>query len=235
MTPAPQDQSSPPGQPPPRGAGTLVIGILGGIASGKSAAGGFLAGPDGLLLSADSIAHGILATPEVTALVRERFGPGALDAEGKPDREALAELVFDPREGPEHRRALEGWIHPRVCETIWARLRAARAAGVPRVVLDVPLLLENDHKHGWVDACDHLVFVDAPPGERQRRALDRGWDRDELGRREAAQLPLAEKRARADFVLPNHGDLPALGEHVQQLLSTITNNTGPGPRDTEDR
>ncbi|MFT5289214.1 MAG: dephospho-CoA kinase [Planctomycetota bacterium] len=235
MTSAPKNHSSSPDEAPSGGSGTLVIGILGGIASGKSAAGTLLAGPDGLLLSADSIAHGILVTPEVTALVLERFGPGALDANGKPDRTALAKRVFDPHEGPEHRRALEGWIHPRVCETIWSRLRAARAAGVPRVVLDVPLLLENDHKHGWVDACDHLVFVDAPQGERQRRTLDRGWDRDELGRREAAQLPLAEKRARADFVLPNHGDLPALGEHVQQLLSTITNNTGSGPRDAEER
>ena len=71
------------------------------------------------------------------------------------------------------RRRLEGWTHPRVRATISPRLREARAAGIPRVVLDVPLLLENDPEHGLVEACDVLVFVDVPLEERRRRAATR--------------------------------------------------------------
>ena len=200
---------------------TLVLGVLGGIASGKSTAAELLAGPDGLVLAADRIAHEVLASDEVTALVREHFGEAVLGPDGRPDRAALAARVFDPAHGEADRRRLEGWTHPRVRATISTRLREARAAGIPRVVLDVPLLLENDPEHGLVEACDVLVFVDVPLEERRRRAATRGWDVDELARREALQLPLAEKRARADHVLQNDGDLAALAARVDALVATL--------------
>ena len=80
----------------------------------------------------------------------------------------------------------------------------ATDAGTPRVVLDVPLLLENDAQHGLAQLCDVLVFVDAPAEERERRAQrERGWPRGEVARREAAQLALSEKKKRAHHVLHN--------------------------------
>ena len=203
-----------PPAPPP-----LVIGVLGGIASGKSAAARLIAGLDGLVLDADRIAHEALASDEVTALVAERFGLEALDpSSGRPDRARLAKIAF---EDPEARRSLERWIHPRVRDRIRAELDAARERGIPRVVLDVPLLLENAAEPGLARRCHVLVFVDADDRRREERAIRRrGWSQGEVARRESAQLPLGEKRRRADFVLSNRGSEQDLERAVPDLLES---------------
>lgn len=199
----------------------LVIGVLGGVASGKSEVARRLAGPEGVVLSADDFAHDVLQSEEVRELVVERFGPGVLDAQGGVDRAALARRVFAPGRA-EDLRALEGWTHPRVRARILERLDAARAAGVPRIVLDVPLLLENDAEHGLASACDALVFVDVDEAERARRARSsRGWTPDELARREANQLPLAEKRRRAGFLISNRAGLEELDREVERTLEAL--------------
>lgn len=201
---------------------TLVLGLLGGIASGKSLAARLLAGPEGLVLSADALAHEVLASDEVARLVRERFGAAVLDPAGRPDRAALARLAFDPERGEAVRRALEGWTHPRVRARILADLREARARGIPRVVLDVPLLLENEARHGLTGLCDALIFVDAPLEIREARARSsRGWPAGEVARREGAQLPLGKKRDRADFVLSNHGTEEDLERAVADVLRRL--------------
>jgi dephospho-CoA kinase len=184
------------------------VGVLGGIASGKSEVARLLAGDDGVLLDADRTAHAALASPEVAALVAEHFGPECLDAEGRPDRRALGPLVFAD---PERRKLLEGWIHPRVRATLGSELERALAEGRPIVVLDVPLLLENAAESGLAERCHGLVFVDAPAEQRAARAAERrGWGPGELAAREALQLPLEEKRARATWVLSNGGDFASL-------------------------
>jgi dephospho-CoA kinase len=178
-----------------------VIGVLGGIASGKSRVAALLAGPGGEVLDADRLAREALTSPEGVARLREDFGPEVIGPDGAPDRAALAERVFSD---PEARRRLEDWTHPVVRASIRERLAEARARGALRVVLDVPLLLENDARHGLTALCDHLVFVDTPLEERDRRAVrDRHWKPGEVARREAAQLSLEEKRARADAVIDN--------------------------------
>ena len=198
-----------------------MIGVLGGIASGKSEVARRLAGPDGLVLSADAMAHEVLASDELRGRLVERFGPRVLDAQGQPDRAFLAERVFGPG-GEADRKALEGWTHPLVRARIMARLEQARAERVPRVVLDVPLLLEHDAEHGFARACDALVFVEVGLAERERRArAARGWERGELTRREAAQLPLAEKRRRAAFHLSNQKSLSELDREVERVLREI--------------
>ena len=201
-----------------------MIGVLGGIASGKSKAAELLAGPDGLVLDADRLAHEVLASDEVTAKVRARFGPDALNAEGRPDRAALGRLAFSD---PEARLALERWIHPGVRAMIRARLEQARAQGVPRVVLDVPLLLENDESSALTQLCDALVFVECDDAERARRAASRGWDPGELARREAAQLPLHVKQARADAVLSNDGSLDELRTAAEAVLAALLGEPPP--------
>lgn len=196
---------------------TTVFGVLGGIASGKSAVAHALAGPGGLVLDADRMAHAALASDEGRARVLERWGRGVLGADGRPDRRSVAERVFG---APAELAWLEGWIHPAVRVRMHAELEAARAAGVPRVALDVPLLLENDQSHGLVAQCDALVFVDAPDELREERARrTRGWAAGELARREALLLPLEIKRARAEHVILNRGDLAELSAAVARLLA----------------
>jgi len=214
--PDPRDASGRPAPPP------WVIGVLGGIASGKSEVARGLAGPDGVVVSADALAHEVLGDPEVRARVRERFGAGVFGPDGAVDRALLGARVFDPVGGPEARRALESWTHPRIRARILARLEAARAEGRPRIVLDVPLLLENDAEHGFARACHLLVFVEVDPETRERRARERrGWPAGEVRRREAAQLPLDEKRALADFVIPNNGRLEDLEAALQAVSRRI--------------
>jgi dephospho-CoA kinase len=200
----------------------VVLGILGGIASGKSAVARLLAGADGEVLSADRMVHELLDSPEGLEWLAARFGPSAVGRDGRADRAAIARLVFDPDRGEELRAELERWTHPRVRARIMARLSEARAAGVPRVVLDVPLLLENDAQHGLVGQCDALVFVDAPEAERERRARDeRGWPEGERARREALQMPLADKARRAHHVIPNHSSLQELERAVDDALAAL--------------
>ncbi len=194
---------------------TTVFGVLGGIASGKSLVAGLLAGPDGLVLDADATAHEELESPAGRERLVERYGSSALTPGGSVDRAALARRAFcDAKE----RHWLEGWIHPAVRVRIDAQLRAARDRGVACVALDVPLLLENDAQHHLVAACDALVFVDASAEVRERRSRQsRGWPPGELARREAAQLDLDEKRARADHIVTNEGPREALDEVVRRI------------------
>jgi dephospho-CoA kinase len=204
---------------PPEAPRTTVIGVLGGIASGKSTVARLLAGPQGAVLDADHVAHGVLQSEEIRDLVRERHGEGVLDGRGEVDRAALGAIVFADRDA---RKELEGWIHPRVRATLHASLEDAAARGVPTVVLDVPLLLEHAEEHGLLELCDHLVFVDAPADARDQRAVrDRGWEPGEVVRREAAQMPLSTKRDRADVVISNDGDLDAVTSQTELALAKL--------------
>lgn len=206
---------------------TLVIGLLGGIASGKSQVARLLAGPDGRVLDADAMAHRALAAPELAERLVSEFGPKAIDRDGNANRKHIASQVFGH---PERLARLESWIHPRVRANIWDELAAARAAGVPICVLDVPLLLEHDREHRWVAECDALVFVEADLADRERRAAaKRSWGPGELAAREAAQLSLDEKQRRAHHVVRNTGSLDDLAVSVGALRAWLL-SAARGPR-----
>ena len=197
----------------------LVLAVLGGIASGKSRVARLLAGPQGVVVDADALAREALESPAVVERLLAAYGPEALDPAGRPRRDWLAERVF--RDAAERKR-LEGWIHAIVRARILSALDDAAARGVRRVVLDVPLLLENDDQHGLTARCDRLVFVDSSPEERDRRAREqRGWAPGEVARREAAQLPLEWKRSRADRVIANDGTLEDLKAAVDAFLAEL--------------
>lgn len=194
---------------------TVVLGVLGGIASGKSRVAQLLAGPAGRVIDADRLVDEVYRDPTFLAELLSEFGPSALTTDGTADRRELGRIAFAQ---PEKRRWLEARIHPAVRQRIAAELEAARDAGVPRIVLDVPLLLENDAAHGLVSRCDHLVFVDSTLAERENRAArNRGWPLGEVARRERAQLPLEEKRRRAHAIVANFDDADALAREVRRV------------------
>ena len=209
------DARAPDGGAPPPGR-SRVIGLLGGIASGKSAVARLIAGRDGLVIDADRVAREVLEEPDVQSALVAALGPAVRGPQGL-DRAAIARLAFA---SPAARAALESLTHPLIRARIRASLDAAIAGAVPRIVLDVPLLLENAAAHGLLAECGELVFVDADPAVRDARAIaSRGWSPGEVARREAAQLPLAEKRARADHVIRNQGSLEELEGAVRDWLA----------------
>ncbi len=194
---------------------TKVIGLLGGVASGKSAVARVFAELGAETLDADAEAHRVLDEPDVQERIRRAWGDDVFEG-GRVGRARLAERVFRRRGEIEKLNAI---VHPRVVERLRGRIRAARERGAPAVVLDAPLLLEA----GMADDCDALVFVDTPDERRRRFAAEqRGWPPEEAARREARQIPLDEKRRRADFVLHNTGSLDDLREQARALWRELT-------------
>jgi dephospho-CoA kinase len=190
----------------------VVIGILGGIAAGKSAVAERLAAHGLHRIDADAEARTVSADPAVLDEIAQAFGPAVVRA-GQLDRAALAAVVFEDAAA---RSRLEGILHPRIRARILAELAAAAARG-QSALLDAPLLLEG----GLIDFCDRVLFVDAAPAVRAARAAARGWSPDELARREAAQATLPAKRARAHFTLDTSGDLAAMHREVAAVLDQL--------------
>ncbi|MDP6370080.1 MAG: dephospho-CoA kinase, partial [Planctomycetota bacterium] len=191
---SPTEPSPPPQEAKNRTSGP-VLGLVGGIASGKSAVARFLAGEGGTVLDADVLAREALETPAVIQAITSAWGSDLLGENGLLSRPALARRVFDD---PQARRWLEGLTHPAVRARIRAGLEEARSLGRGPIVLDVPLLLESNSSEGLAALCDSLIFVASDPTHREARARQtRGWPAGEVARREATQLPLPEKRARA--------------------------------------
>jgi dephospho-CoA kinase len=193
--------------------GKLVVGLIGGIGSGKSQVAAAFARHGARIIAGDQLAHATLKDPDVRARVASRWGQSVLDGQGEIDRRRLAAIVFaDSAE----LKALEAITHPWIRRRIRDEIEAARAdARVPLIVLDAAIMLEA----GWNDVCDRLIYIDAPREMRlERVARQRGWTEKEVAAREQAQLPLTEKVIRADHVLDNSASLEHLNRQVNDLL-----------------
>ncbi len=192
-----------------------VIGLTGPVAAGKSCVARQMSDSGVVIVDADALGHRALDTPSVRTRVAQEFGGGVLRSDGTLDRGALAALAFGDRDA---RARLERIVHPVVGEWIEAELAQAAAAGARAAVIDCALLFES----GLDRTCDLTVCVDAPEAQRLARAkASRGWDDVEFRRREAAQLPASEKRARADRVLVNDAEPEVLRERVDALLAEV--------------
>ena len=150
-----------------------LLGIVGGVASGKSLVAEHLARRGAAVIDADRLAHEVLKRDDVKQLARQRWGADIFDHQGEIDRKRLGQIVFaSAPEGPRELKILESWTHPRVRQMTDERIRQLADEGVaPAIVLDVPLLVEA----GWHPLCDHVLMVDVPQEVRQARALARGW------------------------------------------------------------
>lgn len=192
--------------------GMITIGLIGGVASGKSAVARCFTDCGAALLDADRVGHEVLHEPAVIEQLVARWGRQILTDAGEVDRSSVAKIVFAT--GNEAERAfLNSVSHPRIGARLAAELDQLREAKFPAVVLDAALLLEA----GWEHLCDQIVFVDVPLEQRLARARSRGWDVGELARREATQLPLVEKKRRATICLDNSGTLGDLQAQVDRL------------------
>jgi dephospho-CoA kinase len=191
----------------------LVVGLIGGIGSGKSQVAAALIRHGARVISGDELGHLALKQPKIRQAIVSRWGTGVLDAKGEIERKRLGAIVFA---SPAERRALEALVHPWIKSRIEAEVQALKKDPAVRlIVLDAAIMLEA----GWSHVCDRVIYVDAPDDMRSRRlAQQRGWTTKEVEAREAAQLPLTEKRARADHVLDNSASLDYLHRQVDELL-----------------
>lgn len=202
----------------------ILIGLTGGIGSGKSTVARMLAAKGAIVLDADRIGHAVLAGPARTAVV-EHFGTDVLAADGSIDRRSLAGLAFA---SPGARRDLEGLTHPHIFAEISRRVEAARReeerADEPHlVVLDAPLLVEALPDRGRSLGLKALVVVAAHLEDQIERAVEAGQMSDvDVKTRIAAQAPAAHKLAAADYVLDNRGSLEDLRQGVDVLWQDLT-------------
>lgn len=190
-----------------------VIGLLGGIGSGKSAVAAELAKHGGCVINADEFGHEALRQPDIHKKAVARFGPDIMSVDGSIDRKKLGAKVFaDVNE----LRALEAVVFPFIGRRIREEIDRARRRQAARfIVLDAAVMLEA----GWNDVCDKLIFVDAPRAVRLERVRKkRGWNEADLQARETLQMPLDDKRRRADAALDNAGDLETLHAKVDTLV-----------------
>jgi dephospho-CoA kinase len=198
-----------------------VVGITGGIASGKSSFAEALRSRGAPVVDADALARAAVSpgSPALAEIART-FGPAVILADGSLDRRRMAALVFAD---PDARRRLEAITHPAVRRAMADETARLAAAGHDLAFYDTPLLFEV----GLDRTLDSVVVVWAPPEVQRARLTARdGLTPDEAAARLAAQLPIDEKAARADFVVENVGPAAELGPKADRLLADLRRGVG---------
>lgn len=194
-----------------------VIGLTGGIASGKSAAATMLRRRGALVIDADQIARDItkVGMPVYEAIV-QHFGEVILNRDDTINRKTLGKLVF---EHPSKLRLLNRITHSPIIVEIKTKLREleSRVPSEQVVVIDAPLLIES----GLANIVDLVVVVTTSEERQLERLEEKGFARSEAEDRIKAQMPSDERRALADFVLENSGTLDELETKVQELWDSI--------------
>jgi dephospho-CoA kinase len=183
-----------------------VIGIIGGIGSGKTAIANAVSEFVSVCrLDGDVIGHEVLRQVSVREALRSHFDNSIFDNSGEVVRSEVAALVFGTEpEKQAARRQLELIVHPEIRKFIEIQLKEIQYQQICDVIIiDAALLLEA----GWSSVCDAIVYLDVPEQLRLQRVKQRGWTEAQFREREASQLPLHEKEQHADITIDNGGDL----------------------------
>jgi len=193
-----------------------LIGLTGGIASGKSTVATILKQLGAAVINADDLSREVVQ-PEQPAWkeIVETFGADILQSDKALDRKKLRTMVFD---NPEARKKLEAIVHPRVRALAEERIRELAAAGHAIVVYEVPLLFEGGLHH-WLRP---VILVACDVNTQKRRLRDRDHLTDKEAQQHiAAQMSLEEKRKLADYVIENNGTVNDLEREVKSVLEEI--------------
>lgn len=201
-----------------------VLGLSGGIGTGKSSVAELLAEMGATVIDADAIVHELQAAgaPMLDEIARA-FGPEVIDRDGALDRAALGAIVF---RDPEARVQLGRIVHPEVGVTMARRMAEATSDGASLIVLDIPLLFEGRKaRTGGASALpfDATVLVYAPEETQIERQMRRdGCTREEALLRIRAQLPIEDKKAMADIVIDNSGSLDETKRQIRELFERFS-------------
>ncbi len=192
-----------------------IIGILGGVGSGKSAAAVEFAKLGCKVIDADKIAHELLDDPQVREQVIGLLGTYVVGSQGKIDRGKVAGIVF--RDG-EKLTQLTKILHPLVLQRTEELVEQYNQDNrVKAIVLDMPLLVEV----GWAKRCDRLIFVDCDEKTRENRAKNKGFEKNHIKIRENFQISLDKKKNIADNTVNNNSDFSALVRQIAEIFSYI--------------
>jgi dephospho-CoA kinase len=192
-----------------------LLGLTGGVGMGKSTAAGFFHERGARLVDTDQIARE-LVLPGQPALseIRMAFGNDLISPEGQLRRDKLANIVFEDSSA---RKKLEQILHPRIRERWLAQVEIWRNENCSVAIVVIPLLYETDAATHF----DKVVCVACSEPSRHERLLARGWTQHQIEARIAAQLPVTDKMARADFVIWSEGDLENHRRQVDCILDRI--------------
>ncbi|MCA1961613.1 MAG: dephospho-CoA kinase [Desulfomonile sp.] len=208
----------------------FVVGLTGGIASGKSTVLKIFEAEGVPVICLDELARAVVR-PGAPALedIRATFGEEFINSDGELDRDLMAGVVF---RDPEKRRVLESITHPRIMQEASTLLRFFEQSGHSIVVEDVPLLYEI----GFDKWCDVVVVVYVPKEVQERRLIERDRMTPEHARaRIASQMPIEEKKRRADYVIDNTGDPESTRRQALEVLERIRAQARSGKGNLESR
>lgn len=195
-----------------------IIGLAGGIGSGKTFVAKLFGEEGCLVVNSDEMVRHAYRDEQVKHTLKQWWGPMVFDPNGDVDRSAIARKIFNI---PSERTRLERLIHPIVNQRREQFMNsAANDSAIRAYVWDTPLLFETNLNR----ACDAVVFVQASLEDRQRRVRSRGWDDQELARRENSQMPLDSKAKIADYSVANGADgqsVDPVRRQVREVLSQI--------------
>lgn len=201
---------------------TFVVGLVGGIASGKSKIAAMFASLGAAVIDADRLGHDILKLPLIARQLAQQFGPTILDDSGAINRRELGKLVFGTApEAAQRLKQLEEVLHPQIHAEAVHELKRLLVS-IPRpsaIVIDAPLLLEAK----WAPLCDLILFVDTPLEIRRERAAQRGWSAEHFDAREQTQCSLDTKRRSATHIVDGTTDETTLRSTIARLLHEMNN------------
>lgn len=192
----------------------VVIGLTGGVGSGKSTVAKFFERLGAKVLDADKIGHYILNLPKIKKILVGLWEKEILNEAGKVSRKVLAEKVF---KNSEEVKRLNAILHPQIKDVLDKKVeKMGKSRKI--LVIDGALLLES----GYSIKCNRLLFVDVPLKLRQERTVHyKKWDKNEVIRREELQIPLKEKRRYADFIIDNSKSKALTFRHVKHIIGLL--------------
>lgn len=195
-----------------------IIGLTGGIASGKSTVSRLFNEHGIPVLDADLIAREVVEVGSVgLQQIKEQFGEQVLHANGELNRQVLGQMIFQQ---PQLRQQLNEILQPLIRQQFHLRIQEFDQQNEPLIVLDVPLLFEMKYE----EFCDEIIVVYVSSDTQLRRLMQRNqFTKEEAKERIASQLSLDEKKLRADIVFDNNGDFGELEKQVSQWLQNTKN------------
>jgi dephospho-CoA kinase len=194
----------------------LLVGLTGGLATGKSTVSAILTSLGCVVLDADVLAREVVEPGQpALATIAAEFGPDVLGPDGRLDRKRLGAIVFAD---PARRKRLEAITHPAIRDRFLARVVELQARGYEGLVVwDAPVMIES----GNYQNMDRLIVVITDAATQRARALARDGDPADAERRIASQMPLAEKAKLADYVIDNSGDRAATEARTREVHAAL--------------